>query len=104
MALFPLLKTARVASGKLLSLMLYLYLLTYLLVSCMHWPPVTKFFRREILADQQSSRRKSESTNLNTIPILIEMRALLLNSSVILVAKKGLVGRPALEFLANSLS
>jgi hypothetical protein len=33
MALFPLLKTARVASGEnSLSLMLYLYLLTYLLV------------------------------------------------------------------------
>jgi hypothetical protein len=57
MALFPLLKTARVASGEnSLSLMLYLYLLTYLLALCV-LPPVTKFFRREILADQQSSSR-----------------------------------------------
>jgi hypothetical protein len=58
--------------------MLYLYLLTYLLVHvCI--APVTKFFRREILADQQSVAElwKSESTNLNTIPILTEMRALL---------------------------
>jgi hypothetical protein len=82
MALFPLLKTARVASGEnSLSLMLYLYLLTYLLALCI--APVTKFFRREILADQQSSSRtlENQSTNLNTIPILTEMRALLLNSS-----------------------
>jgi hypothetical protein len=64
--------------------------------------PVTKF-RREILADQQSVAElwKSESTNLNTIPILTEMRALLLNSSVILVIKRfgGKFG--GLEFLAN---
>jgi hypothetical protein len=33
--------------------MLYLYLLTYLLLYGV-LPPVTKFFRREILADQQS--------------------------------------------------
>jgi hypothetical protein len=33
--------------------MLYLYLLTYLL-ALYALPPVTKFFRREILADQQS--------------------------------------------------
>jgi hypothetical protein len=60
MALFPLLKTARVASGEnSLSLMLYLYLLTYLLVMAL--PPVTKFFRREILADQQSSSRTLEN-------------------------------------------
>jgi hypothetical protein len=90
MALFPLLKTARVASGEnSLSLMLYLYLLTYLLalwrIASSH-----KVFRREILADQQSSSRTLENqrANLNTIPILTEMRALLLNSSVILVIKK----------------
>jgi hypothetical protein len=64
-------------------------------VSSTYWlygvlPPVTKFFRREILADQQSSSRTLENqrANLNTIPILTEMRALLLNSSVILVIKK----------------
>jgi hypothetical protein len=94
MALFPLLKTARVASGEnSLSLMLYLYLLTYLL-ALWRIAPVTKFFRREILADQQSSSRtlENQSTNLNTIPILTEMRALLLNSSVILVIK-GLGGK-----------
>jgi hypothetical protein len=81
MALFPLLKTARVASGEnSLSLMLYLYLLTYLLalwrIASSH-----KVFRREILADQQSSSRTLENQRhkLNT-PILTEMRALLLNS------------------------
>jgi hypothetical protein len=65
-------------------------------------PPVTKFFRREILADQQSVAElwKIRDTNLNTIPILT-MRALLLNSSVILVIK-GLGGKfCGLEFLAN---
>jgi hypothetical protein len=46
MALFPLLKTARVASGENSSSMLYLYLLTYLLALL---PPVTKFFRRKYL-------------------------------------------------------
>jgi hypothetical protein len=68
--------------------MLYLYLLTYLLalwrIASSH-----KVFQK-ILADQQSSSRtlENQSTNLNTIPILTEMRALLLNSSVILVIKR----------------
>jgi hypothetical protein len=64
MALFPLLKTARVASGEnSLSSMLYLYLLTYLLalwrIASSH-----KVFRREILADQQSSSRTLENQSI----------------------------------------
>jgi hypothetical protein len=51
MALFPLLKTARVASGENSLHLMRHSILTY------HWfgvlPPVTKFFR-EILADQIS--------------------------------------------------
>jgi hypothetical protein len=87
MALFPLLKTARVASGESLSSDA-LSVSSNLLTGSGVLPPVTKFFR-EILADQQSSSRtlENQSTNLNTIPILTEMRALLLNSSVILVIK-----------------
>jgi hypothetical protein len=64
MALFPLLKTARVASGEnSLSLMLYLYLL--ILTGSMAYCPVTKFFR-EILADQQSSSRTLENQSTFT--------------------------------------
>jgi hypothetical protein len=78
--------------------MLYLYL--QLTGSYGVLPPVTKFFRREILADQQSSSRTLENqrANLNTIPILTEMRALLLNSSVILVIKKVWENLVALSF------
>jgi hypothetical protein len=60
MALFPLLKTARVASGEN-SLRCFICILTYLLALYGVLPPVTKFFRREILADQQSSSRTLEN-------------------------------------------
>jgi hypothetical protein len=64
-------------------------------------PPVTKFFRREILADQQSSSRtlENQSTNLNTIPILRNERYC--STPRYFSYKKGLGGKfGGLEFLA----
>jgi hypothetical protein len=58
MALFPLLKTARVASGENSLDALSVSSNTYWLYGVL--PPVTKFFR-EILADQQSSSRTLEN-------------------------------------------
>jgi hypothetical protein len=59
--------------------MFYLYLLTYF-----YWlygviAPVTKFSEEKYLLtnSQVAELWKIESTNLNTIPILTEMRALL---------------------------
>jgi hypothetical protein len=59
MALFPLLKTARVASGEnSLSSMLYLYLLTYLLAL---WRASSHKVFQKRNADQQSSSRTLEN-------------------------------------------
>jgi hypothetical protein len=68
MALFPLLKTARVASGEnSLALMLYLYLqLTY-----WFYGAVTKFFRREILADQQLKRHEKRTKTPTTLLVTV---------------------------------
>jgi hypothetical protein len=90
MALFPLLKTARVASGEnSLSSMLYLYLLTYLLALWRIASSHKVFQRKYLLTNSQVAELwKIREQNLNTIPILTEMRALLLNSSVILVIKR----------------
>jgi hypothetical protein len=90
MALFPLLKTARVASGEnSLAPMLYLYLLTWLYgVASSH-----KVFRRKyLLTSQVAELWKIREHKFKHYSILTEMRALLLNSSVILVIK-GLGGK-----------
>jgi hypothetical protein len=56
-------------------------------------PPVTKFSEEKyLLTNSQVELWKIREHKLNTIPILTEMRALLLNSSVILVIK-GLGGK-----------
>jgi hypothetical protein len=102
MALFPLLKTARVASGEnSLSLMLYLYLLTYLLALWRIASSHKVFQKRNLLTNSQVAELwKIREHKLNTIPILTEMRvtAQLLYFSY----KKGLGGKfGGLEFLAN---
>jgi hypothetical protein len=67
MALFPLLKTARVASGENSLSSDALSVSSNLLTGSM--ASSHKVFQREILADQQSSSRtlENQSTNLNTI-------------------------------------
>jgi hypothetical protein len=60
----------------------------------MHGTPVTKFFRREILADQQSVAElwKIREHKFKHYSILTEMRALLLNLGYFSY-KKGLGGK-----------
>jgi hypothetical protein len=94
MALFPLLKTARVASGEN-SLSSALSVSSNLLTGSMAYCLQSQSFSEEkyLLTNSQVAELwKIRDTNLNTIPILTEMRALLLNSSVILVIK-GLGGK-----------
>jgi hypothetical protein len=91
MALFPLLKTARVASGENSLRLDALSVSSNLLTGSMAYCLQSQSFSEEkylLTNSQVADSGKSESTNLNTIPILTEMRALLLNSSVILVIKK----------------
>jgi hypothetical protein len=80
MALFPLLKTARVASGEN-SLSSDALSVSSNLLTGSGVLPQSQSFSEEKCFDQQSSSRtlENQSTNLNTIPILTEMRALLLN-------------------------
>jgi hypothetical protein len=69
MALFPLLKTARVASGENSLSSDALSVSSNLLTGSMAYCLQSQSFQKKILADQQSSSRtlENQSTNLNTI-------------------------------------
>jgi hypothetical protein len=81
-----------------------LYLSSNLLTGSMAYCLSHKVFQEKYLLtnSQVAELWKIKSTNLN-YSILTEMRALLLNSSVILVIK-GFGGKFGVEFLANFLS
>jgi hypothetical protein len=99
MALFPLLKTARVASGEN-SLSSMLYLSSNLLTGSMYCLQSQSFSEEKYLLtnSQVAELWKIREHKFKHYSILTEMRALLLNSSVILVKKGWVENLVALSF------